>query len=170
MNKEAVIRTVSGKMVDVVNPDPGTIDIKDIAWALAGEQRFGGHLPERYTVAEHSIWVCELVRAHSNPGEGLELEGLLHDSAEAYLRDMPSPIKDLLPEYQELEESLLRVIGKKFKATLSPKPDIVAHFDRDALCAEWWQLMTRGHERTLPSWPDGGYRRFLELYDELKRV
>ncbi len=53
------IRTFSGQYVNVFAPDPDTILIEDIAHALSQQCRFGGHLPEFYSVAQHCV-ICAL--------------------------------------------------------------------------------------------------------------
>ena len=37
------IETMTGKFVDLVNPDPATIDVRDIAWATSRMPRYVGH-------------------------------------------------------------------------------------------------------------------------------
>ena len=57
------IETMTGQFVDLVNPDPKTIDIRDIAWATSRMPRYVGHTVSAipYTIAQHSIFVTELV-------------------------------------------------------------------------------------------------------------
>lgn len=83
------IYTLSG-MINVIDPDPQDIHLEDIARALANTSRWAGHTPHYYSVAEHSIRVAMLVEPHH------KLQALLHDAAEAYLGDIPTPIKRLL--------------------------------------------------------------------------
>ncbi len=104
----AYLQTQSGRVIDVTDPKPEDIDIGDIAHALSQLCRFGGHTSRFYSVAEHSVRVSSIV-----PPEHA-LQGLLHDATEAYLVDMPSPIKRLLPEYYLLEQRLWHVIADKF--------------------------------------------------------
>jgi len=58
-----IIETASGTMLDVVNPDPQSINIHDIAWTLSRLPRFGGHTTtaQAFNVAQHSIYVSTLV-------------------------------------------------------------------------------------------------------------
>lgn len=44
----------------------------------------------------------------------LALWGLLHDASEAYLVDLPRPIKRSMPSYVEAEHRVLRVIAERF--------------------------------------------------------
>ncbi|MCJ7828129.1 MAG: hypothetical protein MUP81_00115 [Dehalococcoidia bacterium] len=108
MSNGTWIQTVSGKRVDLVNPDPDTIDILDIAHALSQICRYTGHCNKFYSVAEHSIRVAQIV-----PPE-LRLHALLHDTSEAYLQDISRPLKNLLPSYRLLETDILEVIYTKW--------------------------------------------------------
>ena len=38
----------------------------------------------------------------------------LHDTAEAYLSDIPTPVKKMLPEYLNIEDSILKAIYEYF--------------------------------------------------------
>lgn len=98
------MQTRSGKMFYALDPQPGDILIEDIAHALSMLCRFGGHCNEFYSVAQHSVHVSELLPHH------LKLSGLLHDATEAYLVDIPRPIKSALPEYKVIESRLAEVI------------------------------------------------------------
>jgi hypothetical protein len=104
---EPWIQTVSGRKIHFLNPSPEEIDITDIAFALSNLCRFNGHV-RFYSVAEHSFLVSTRL------DEEDKLAGLLHDAAEAYLSDIPSPIKQYLPEYRAIEDKLLACIFEKF--------------------------------------------------------
>lgn len=130
------IRTFTGKYVNVFNPDPNTIDIIDIAHALSNIPRFGGHLRYFYSVAQHSL-ACYI-----KAKEEFKLEALMHDAAEAYLLDMPKPIKERMPEYQKVEKDLQRVICNKFGLPF-PKSIEVEKIDKFMLEEEWDNLMLK---------------------------
>lgn len=86
------IQAFTGRCVDPFNLRPEDIDIRDIAHALAHTCRFGGHCRVFYSVAEHSIRVAKWL-ADSGQDTTTILCGLLHDAAEAYLVDLPTPLK-----------------------------------------------------------------------------
>ena len=111
--KEVWIQTVSGKRVDLPTPKPEQIDINDITYALAMKCRFNGQCKKFYSVAEHSIRVSWLLP------EGLSLAGLLHDANEAYLPDIPRPVKELIPDYKRVESLMEEAINKKYGIELS---------------------------------------------------
>lgn len=136
LNVEDCIRTNSGIYMNVFNPTLDMICIEDIAHALSNMPRFGGHLPEFYSVGRHSIFCSRYVI------KGKELEALLHDASEAYLLDMPTPIKRKLTNYKELENNLMSLIAEKFGFAWPMDSDI-KDVDRYALEFEWNHLMLK---------------------------
>lgn len=132
---EPWIETANGIKFHFLNPKADEIDIKDIAYALANQCRFNGHVPF-FSVAEHSVAVAARLPVR------LQLAGLLHDAAEAYLSDIPSPIKQWLPEYQAMENKVQTVIYDKFKVSLSEQ-DVkeIKAADKDATATEAWYLL-----------------------------
>lgn len=88
MNFERVVQTYTGKYVDILDPDPSQICIEDIAHSLSLINRFNGHSIVPYSVGRHSI---EVSKHFTDPKE--RLIGLMHDAAEAYMGDIPKPIK-----------------------------------------------------------------------------
>jgi len=129
------IRTVTGKYVNVFEPTPDMICIEDIAHSLSMQCRFGGHLPNFYSVAQHSMNCAYLIES-----EDLKLAALLHDASEAYLIDVPRPVKLGLSNYKEIEDGLMRVIAEKFGFAYPFHADIKA-VDEQMLQAEWHHLM-----------------------------
>ena len=102
------ICTYTGKKFSFLNPRQEDIDIVDIAHALSNMCRFGGHTKKFYSVAEHSMYVSQKC------SEENKLWGLLHDATEAYLVDIPKPIKGFLTNYVEMENNLMKAIAEKF--------------------------------------------------------
>ena len=130
---EQFIITTTGKKLYPFCISESQIDIEDIATTLSFMPRFGGKLTRFYSVAEHSILVSELCP------DQFRLTGLLHDAAEAYIMDMPTPIKTGLPDYQELEQEIYAVIARKFNIDfLLPKE--VKDADEHALIFEAEQV------------------------------
>jgi len=136
LNAVRSIRTISGQYVNVFEPDPNTILITDIAHALSNQCRFGGHLPKFYSVAQHSLLCYENVSAEEKFG------ALMHDASEAYLLDMPKPIKVELSEYNAIEDNLMKVIAKKFGFEY-PKSPAVEYIDHYMLKWEWERIMLK---------------------------
>lgn len=102
------ILTASGRHFDFADPQPDQIDIRDICRALSCEARFNGHTRRFYSVAQHSAHVSEIV-----PPEHA-LEGLLHDASEAYCKDIPMPLKLMLPDYRAIERRVDAAIRARF--------------------------------------------------------
>ena len=103
-----VLRTISGRLIDLRNPKTEDIDINDIAWSLSKQIRYNGHIPYDYTVARHSVIMSYFVP----PARALE--ALLHDAGEAYCGDIIYPIKIAYPEMEELEDGVTGVIMNKY--------------------------------------------------------
>lgn len=129
------MRTISGKRVDFLNPDPNQIDINDIAHHLAHICRFNGAVPEHYSVAQHSVYVSQLV------GHELALAALLHDAAEAYTGDLVSPYKALLRDAPAIEENLSHAIERRFKVRIYPMDPEVKAADLSMLVMEAGSLL-----------------------------
>lgn len=101
------LRTFTGRRVIVHKLKPQDICIEDIAHSLSRLCRFGGHSPEFYSVAQHSVIVSE----HC---EDYPLAGLMHDASEAYLGDIVRPVRRCLPDMFDLERRAVSVICKVF--------------------------------------------------------
>lgn len=149
------LETVSGRKINVTDPDPGTIEISDIAWSLSRMPRFSGHsipyIP--YSVAQHCIQVMKELAPH---GERIQLHGLLHDAAEAYINDLPSPVKHI-PEIHavisKLEDKLMLTIYEALG--IDPPTDeehaIVKIADKHQQAVEAYNFMySRGSDWNLP--------------------
>lgn len=102
------IQTYTGKVFDFLNPTPDMIDIEDIAHSLSNLCRYGGHTKRFYSVAEHSGHMSYMVP------EKHALAALLHDASEAYLVDIPRPVKMCLSNYADIEHGLLTAISSRF--------------------------------------------------------
>jgi len=130
------LQTVSGRRVNPFDPDPSQLDPADIARALGNVCRFGGHARTFYSVAQHSVIVSELVEQRGGDVEDA-FAALMHDATEAYLGDMPHPIKHRSPlgaAFKTAEEHLERAINARFRI----KPDVpeIKRVDRALLATE----------------------------------
>lgn len=92
-------------------PSIADIRIEDIAAHLSRLCRFNGALRddvEIYSVAQHSVLV-----SHNVPPP-YQLEGLLHDAAEAYVGDRVKPLKLMTPEFEVWEKRIDVLVRQKY--------------------------------------------------------
>lgn len=146
------ILTYSGKLFDVLNPDPHLIDLFDIAAALSKLCRFGGHCRHFYSVAEHSVLAADLIQ-QCYPGDStLAKWALLHDASEAYMVDIPRPVKRQLQDYVRLEDAIQETIAHRFDLPW-PIPQEVHQADGDMLMLELRAYMPQNHDHSIQSDP-----------------
>ena len=138
------IGTLSNKRFHFLNPSPEEVCIEDVSHALSMNCRYSGHVKEFYSVAEHSCYIHDLVEA---VGEDVALcfSALMHDASEAYLCDIPRPIKPHLTNYFELEGKAEKVIQEKFG--FEPMNWLIKYYDTHICGDEARQLFT-----TTPEW------------------
>ena len=102
------IQVYSGRQFWPMDPSPGDVDIEDIAHSLSMQARYTGHGERYYSVAEHSVLMANWVPATD------KLHALLHDASEAYLTDVPRPVKPFLPGYKEAERRVQEAVWDRF--------------------------------------------------------
>jgi hypothetical protein len=119
------ILTFTGKKFDLLDPQVEQICIEDIAHALSNQCRFAGHTKHFYSVAQHSIILAENVVKQNEINPALQLRALLHDAAEAYMNDIPAPMKWILGERLKVIEDGIQA---KIHEALIPK--LVDGYDR----------------------------------------
>jgi 5'-nucleotidase len=173
------LQTVSGRFVNPLDPDPEQLDIQDIARALANTCRFGGHCRSFYSVAQHSVIVSELVEQGGGDVEDV-FAALMHDASEAYLGDMPHPLKHrsaLGEAFKVAEKRLEQVINARFR--IKPGVPEIKRADRALLATErrafstedWHWPELDGVEPLdlhLTAWsPDEAAAKFAARYAEL---
>jgi uncharacterized protein len=173
------LQTVSGRWVNPFDPDPEQLDSGDIARALANQCRFGGHCRVFYSVAQHSVIVSHLVEERGGDSDEA-FAALMHDATEAYLGDMPHPLKHRSPlgaAFKQAEDHLERALRDRFGI----KPDVPAikaadrallATERRAFSAETWHWPElQGVEPLaleLRAWsPDEAAEAFTRRYAEL---
>lgn len=133
---EEWIQTYSGRRFTPLKPNVDAIVIQDIAHALSMQCRFSGHIREFYSVAQHSVLVsyfCDREDA---------IWGLLHDATEAYLVDIPRPLKvsGKFEKYVEYERVMQGAISKKFGIG-KEEPESVKEADRRMCITEAAQFL-----------------------------
>jgi hypothetical protein len=131
-----------------LDPRMEEVFIEDIAHALSMQCRYAGHVERFYSVGEHSVHVSHIVPPP------LALLGLLHDATEAYLVDVPRPVKQHLTNYKEIEQLNWAVIAECFKVPFDMPPEI--HWaDAAMLATERAALMKPLPEHTAQAWAMG---------------
>lgn len=128
------IQTATGRQFWPMDPRPDEIHLEDVAHALSMLCRFTGHCRHFYSVAEHSVLLSHAVSREN------ALWALLHDATEAYLVDVPRPVKPFLPGYKEAEAVLEEAVARRFGLPL-PVPQEVRDADRRILTDEATQNM-----------------------------
>jgi len=103
------IRLHSGAKFDFRNIDINSININDIAHSLSQQTRFTGHAKSFYSVAEHCCRGTRIVDGD------LKLNFLLHDATEAYMGDLNNPLKQIIPQFKEIEAQIDRIVAQKFE-------------------------------------------------------
>jgi hypothetical protein len=112
---KAWVKTYTNRDVDLFDFKPEDVDIIDIAHHLACINRFNGMLRLPINVAQHSVMVARLCGDAGQP-PSVQLQGLLHDAAEAYVGDITKWFKSR-PEmsiYRDIEDYISEIILKKF--------------------------------------------------------
>lgn len=233
--------TVSGMIIDLMDPKPEQLKIHDIAWALSRLSRFGGHSLSKipYSVGQHTVMVSQYVEEALTPGTHLNevftgylnnkirafgdnidghtrwfefleraestpadlrqayaFHGLMHDFAEAYLQDLPTPVKHLPGVYEAYKLHENRIDALIFKTFELPYSStqwavnwefgcvVVGWADAYALLVEAYHMMpSRGltwgidHDRpsltVLNNWkrpmePAAVYELVMGRYEELR--
>lgn len=135
------LQTYTGQVFIPEDPHPDQINIRDIAHSLSMQVRYNGHLDQFYSVAQHSV-LCSLIIE-----KDFALCALLHDATEAYVGDVPSPIKALLPGFCALEDRIYELaIAPKFGLPAKLPPE-VKRVDREVLKMEYTHLVKKyGHD------------------------
>lgn len=158
--------TFTGRRFYPLDPRPGDVDPLDIAHALSLLCRYGGHVDRFYSVAEHCILMSEAVEPRHS------LAALLHDATEAYVVDVPRPLKRVLGGYAEIELATWQAIAARLGVPVE-MPDEVKAADNRILLTERAALMRRAERWsvdddytalpvTIEGWPPReAERRFL---------
>lgn len=144
------IETHTNRHMYPFDPSADMVCLEDIAHAVAHLCRFTGHTNRFYSVAEHSVHVSLRVP------KKFAKAALLHDAAEAYMHDIPRPLKRFLYvsldgdeglPYKVFEARLLDVIFGVFglkswtAPTSSEMRDAVHEADNRMLAREYIELI-----------------------------
>ncbi|SRR6266478_4567415 len=175
---EAYIRTFTGVLFDLLEPQPEMVCIEDIGHALSQIPRYTGHCIFPYPVAQHLRVGSYLVP------EEFAYDFFCHDFSEAYLNDWARPLKHFTEagkEYRKIERRVQSVIADALGFS-KVEPPIVKVYDTRMLYTERSQLM-KGSTRVWADTPEEAQllpvtfqyadfweqkKLFLERFHELK--
>ncbi len=158
------IRTNTGLYMNVFEPTSEMICVEDIAHALASLPRFGGHINKHYSVAQHSVKCCEWAISLED-----KKAALMHDASEAYMLDIPTPIKAKLPDYKMYEANLMVFIANKYGFQF-PLSESVHAIDREMLEYEWENLVAT-ENKDFECWDHATAKtRFIEQFNLLFNI
>jgi uncharacterized protein len=168
-HKKSWVVTLSGHRFDILNPSPDEVVLTDIACSLARQARFNGHTRFFYSVGQHSC-----LGAQVSPTKDIGLQMLFHDATEAYIGDLVSPVKALLPDFEVIESRIHWAICEKFGLEF-PMSKVIKEIDRRLLATEVRDLITHDLESwnikadepydfpVIPWPPEVTEARFLEI-------
>lgn len=111
------------------------ISLIDIAHSLSNQCRYGGHAPEFYSVAEHSILMTEWALSNGM-SSNVTKWCLMHDASEAYVTDVPTPVKDLCGDFKIVENKVQDQIARRFRLDSMNVPEEVHAIDKRILLTE----------------------------------
>lgn len=167
------MQTYTGLRYFPMDPRPEDIDPRDIAHALSLLCRYGGHIDRFYSVAEHCVKLSYTVTPEN------ALSALLHDATEAYVVDVPRPVKRYLADYRMVEAKVWRAIAMHFGVAEELPLEVHAH-DTRILLNERGVLMRNAEfgawsmdgldplDTTIDGWPpEEAEARYLARLKEL---
>lgn len=180
MNKG--IHLVGGNFFNFASPELSEYTIQDIARNLSHICRFTGSVNKFYGVSQHSIYVSLLLESWGYPVD-IQMAGLMHDASEAFLGDVASPLKQLLPDYRKIEHKVESTIMKKYGISF-PFEKVVKKADNAVFVAEREDLqpkcpqglvyegltVERAPFKIVPWTSEKSQKEFLKRYFELGGV
>jgi hypothetical protein len=163
------MQTYTGRRFWPIDPRADEVDVLDIAHALSLTCRYAGHSLRFYSVAEHSCHVCDAAPLRLKPW------ALLHDAAEAYVVDVPRPLKPFLANYRDIEGNVLDVIFDRFGLDRGLPLEVkdidnrILHDERQQAMlptSDEWNLVGGPIGASLAFWqPEEAERQFLSRFD-----
>jgi hypothetical protein len=138
----AFVETYSGVKFFPLDPKPRDIKIMDIASGLSKICRYNGQCKIFFSVAQHSLNCMDYAR-RMGYSKRIQLLALLHDAAEAYVSDIASPIKPLIPLFGQIENNILKTIHQAFGIVFPNASEwkVIKEIDTIMLATEAFQIM-----------------------------
>lgn len=173
------LQTFSGIKFYPLDPHPEEVTIEDVAHGLSNLCRFAGQCQEFYSVAQHCVLVAQALEEELGATSEECFQGLLHDAAEAYVVDLPRPVKHdpRMGSYREIEKKVFAAIATRFDIP-SEEYAIVKTADNRMLATEArdilgptpevWQEISEPFIKYINPWsPNVARNMFLAHYQYL---
>lgn len=151
--------TKSGRRLDLHDPRAVDVGRPDVIAGLTGTCRFAAQTEVFYSVAQHAIMVADLVECWLDPWQlelpeearsAVLLAALHHDSHEAFMSDLPAPVKRLLPGYEDIARKLDRAVHEAVGLALDLERTgagtLIDRGDMAARCVEAEAIIPRASE------------------------
>jgi hypothetical protein len=130
-------RMLSGRRLDLLDPDPADVEIVDIAHGLARVARWNGQTvgTHAFSVGQHALIVETIADATATADlawdDRWRLAALLHDAAEYVIGDLISPFKTAIGlDYKAFELRLMAAVHRRFGLPPALPAAIAAHVKR----------------------------------------
>lgn len=134
------VETYTGRAFYPLRPDPSAVSILDIAHALSNQCRYGGATNSFYSTAQHCVLLADYSAAILKASALECLQILMHDAPEAYLVDVPRPVKQYMPEYRKWDHAIDDVIRRWLSIGNIPRPSFQDDIDSRIIVDEREQL------------------------------
>jgi hypothetical protein len=168
------IETYTGRAFYPLRPEPSVFTVMDIAHALSNQCRYSGHTKRFFSTAQH----CCLLAVYASEKGASPLDCaqvLMHDAPEAYLVDIPRPVKQFMPEYRKWDHDIDQALRQWLGWENLPRPDFLDDLDSRCIVDERAALMSKsgldwGHDFTklglkiMPWTPQQAEECFLKLW------
>jgi hypothetical protein len=162
----------SKKKLYLASFKPEELVITDIAHGLSQMCRYGCQ-GRFYSVAQHCVIMSHMVSKEN------AFWALMHDAAEAYVGDMVQPLKQLLPDFKEIEKWVFDKVKLAFNLK-GEEPEEVKLWDLKILYEEakvvmgidaekeGWNLPPNPNMPKIRPWPKKKAKElFLQRFNEL---
>lgn len=141
---DGFIVTADGYEVSMAAPHDTQLTPLAIAWSLSQINRFTGHALRPYSVAEHSLLVCDIAERELGLDHHGQFGALMHDAHECVAGDMHSPGKHVIGHpWYEWEHQWEHLIRAKFSlhVVMTVHHQAIERADEMALATERRDLM-----------------------------
>ncbi|MEO1694340.1 MAG: hydrolase [Pseudomonadota bacterium] len=136
---------LSGRRLDLLDPDPADIDLGDMAHGLARVARWNGqtHGAHAFSVAQHAVLVTDIMLLDApDLSADDELAALLHDAPEYVVGDLISPFKAAIGhDYRTIEHRLLAAIHQRFGLSIAAGSTLARNIKAADTCAAYCEAV-----------------------------